>query len=186
MARKKTRTPKRRNGRFVKAASPKRRRAAPKRRRAVAAAPKRRIAARRRASRRNPRSVFSSPAVELGLSALAGVALGTAADSMPRWSWMPDQLQAGHVVGAVLALGGYKLAKGQWRQRLIAAGIGSAGQSFVRATVAPAIAGVLGGAVAADDGSGAFPRSATVRYLRPGAPRMQAQSAALAANGLIR
>jgi hypothetical protein len=184
MARKKTRTPKRRNGRFVKAASPKRRRAAPKRRRAVAAAPKRRIAARRRASRRNPRSVFSSAAVELGLSALAGVALGTAADSMPRWSWMPEQLQAGHVVGAVLLIGGWKLAKGHWRQRLIAAGIGSAGQSIARETVAPALAGVLGGA--ADDGSNAFPRSANVRYLRPGAPRMQAQSAALAANGLIR
>ena len=170
-------------------AAPKRRkaasrRAAPKRRRAVAAAPKRRVQARRRRS--NPKGFLSTPAVELGVAALLGMGVGAAADMAPRWSWLPDQLQAGHVVGAALAFAGYKLAKGAWRQRLIAAGIGSAGQSFVRATVAPAIAGVLGGAVAADDGSGAFPRSATVRYLRPGAPRMQAQSAALAANGLIR
>ena len=178
MARKKTRTPKRRNGRFVKAASPKRRRAAPKRRRAVAAAPKRRIAARRRASRRNPRSVFSSPAVELGLSALAGVALGTAADSMPRWSWMPEQLQAGHIVGAVLLVGGWKFAKGKWRQRLIAAGIGSAGQSIARETVAPALAGVL------TPSSTAFPYPANVRYLTPSKPSMGAQHAALVANGI--
>jgi hypothetical protein len=168
-------------------AAPKRRkaasrRAAPKRRRAVAAAPKRRVQARRRRS--NPKGFLSTPAVELGVAALLGMGVGAAADMAPRWSWLPDQLQAGHVVGAALAFAGYKLAKGQWRQRLIAAGIGSAGQSFVRATVAPALAGVLGGA--ADDGSNAFPRSATVRYLRPGAPRMQAQSAALAANGLIR
>jgi hypothetical protein len=176
MARKRTKT--RRKSRKVSAA-PQRRRAPVKRRRtrAYSAAPKRRVAARRR-RKSNPKGLFASPAVELGVAALAGVSLGAAADSAPRWSWLPDQLQAGHVIGAALVFGGWKLAKGKWRQRLIAAGIGSAGQAVARDTVAPAMAGIL------TPGSDAFPKQSNVRMIRGTQPRMSAQRAALAANAI--
>ena len=178
MARRRRKTRARRK---VRAYTPRRRRMPKRRRRkAYSAAPKRRVAARRR--RRNPRGFLQSPAVELGAFALLGVGVGAAADAAARPAWMPAQIQNGHVVGAVLAAAGWNLAKGRWRQRLIAAGIGSAGGSFVAHTLTPALTGVFDRA----DASTAFPRGkGNVRYITGYSARgMSSQRQALAANGI--
>ena len=180
MARRRRKTRTRRKVRAY--AAPRRRMPKRRRRKAYSAAPKRRVAARRKSRRRNPKGFFQSPAVELGAAALLGVGIGAAADAAAKPEWMPAQLQNGHVVGAILAAAGWNLAKGAWRQRLIAAGIGAVGGSFVANTVTPALTGMFDRA----DASPAFPRGkGNVRYLTGySAPGMSSQRQALAANGI--
>lgn len=179
MAKKKTRV-RTRKGRFVKAAAPKRR-SPPKRRRKSYAAPKRRVAARRRSARRNPRSMIYSPAVELGLSTLAGVVLGVGSDIAPKWSFVPEKMSNGHIIGAILLLGGWQFAKGKWRQRLVAAGLGAAGQSVAREQLAPSVSKLFG----ASESSDAFPQmNRRVRLIRPHYSAPSAQARALASAGI--